>query len=71
MAPKYLKEDEPFALRLIKHPFIWSGAGMIIRYGDDPTKSGQFWKTVGVLSLAVGLGHAIMTHQLPEKSELA
>lgn len=56
--------DESLPVQLIKHPFVWSGAGLLIRYGDDPTQKGSFWTTIGLLSLGVGITHTIATKAL-------
>jgi glucose uptake protein GlcU len=48
---------------MIKHPFIWGGVGLVIRYHDGTSTKAMVYKTLGVLSVAVGIGHALMTHR--------
>lgn len=55
------KAPETLPVRLLKQPFIWSGVGMLIRYHDDTTVSGGFWRIVGAASLAWGIGYSIAT----------
>jgi hypothetical protein len=57
------KPTDPLPLRFVKHPMVWSGVGLLIRYGDDFTLTGNLWKTVGVLSLAWGIGSTVMTQE--------
>lgn len=59
------RDDEPLALRLIKHPLVWSGTGLLVRYAGEPTTKASLWTGLGVLSLAVGVGHAIATRPSP------
>ena len=49
-------------LTLAKHPLVWSGLGLLVRYADASPKeratlgfSSQFWTRVGFVSLAVGV----------------
>jgi hypothetical protein len=56
-----MDKKETLPERLVKHPFVWGGVGMLIRYKDDLSPKGQFWKTVGAISLAIGVSHALMT----------
>lgn len=49
-------------LNLAKHPLVWGGLGLLVRYVDDSPKeratlgfSPQFWTRVGFVSLAIGV----------------
>jgi len=59
-----MQRDESLAMSLIKHPFVWSGTGLLVRYFDDPTSKGQFWTTIGLLSLGVGVVHTVATQAM-------
>jgi len=53
------RHDESLAVSLAKHPLVWSGTGLLIRYFDDPTPKAQFWTTLGLISLGIGVTHTI------------
>jgi hypothetical protein len=55
-------EDDALPVQLIKHPSVWSGVGLLIRYYDDYSVTGGLWKVAGVLSLAWGVGRTVMSH---------
>lgn len=57
------KTTDPIFLRLIRHPSVWGGVGLLIRYYDDYSLSGAFWKTIGVGSLVWGAGRTVMTQE--------
>lgn len=59
--PDYVAPPESLPARLVKQPFIWSGVGMLIRYHDDQSVSGGFWRIVGAASLAIGIGYTVAT----------
>ena len=56
-------EDQSLPVQLIKHPFVWSGVGLLIRYGGETTGRATVWKTLGVLALVVGIGHTVSNQQ--------
>lgn len=58
-----MEKPESMFVRMIKHPYIWGGVGTLIRYADDDTKSGAFWRAFGFTSIMVGIGHSIATKQ--------
>lgn len=58
-----MKQPESMFVRMIKHPYIWGGVGTLIRYADDDTNSGAFWRAFGFTSIMVGIGHSIATKE--------
>jgi hypothetical protein len=59
------QQDESLPVSLIKHPLVWSGAGLLIRYSGDHTQKGGFWSTIGVVCLGIGVAHAVATQPRP------
>lgn len=55
------RNDESLAVSLAKHPLVWSGTGLLVRYFDDPSQKAQFWTTIGLISLGIGVTHTIAT----------
>lgn len=55
------RHDESLAVSLVKHPLVWSGTGLLVRYFDEPTAKAQFWTTIGLISLGIGVTHTIAT----------
>jgi hypothetical protein len=56
-------QQESLPVRMIKHPFIWGGVGLVIRWHDGTSTKAMAYKTLGVLSVAIGISHALMTHR--------
>lgn len=63
-------KDEALPVRLLKHPTIWAGTGMLIRYWDDPSTSGTIWKGVGLISIAAGIALSLATRPAVDDDEL-
>lgn len=42
---------------VLKHPFVWAGAGMLVRYAGETDKDYSFQRKMGVLVLAAGFAH--------------
>jgi hypothetical protein len=59
-----VRSEESLPVRLVKHPFVWSGTGLLVRYYDDPTVTGTLWKVAGLAALAFGVGQAVSTQQI-------
>jgi hypothetical protein len=57
------RKDETLPVRIVKDPFIWGGVGLVIRYHDDYTVKGNFWKAAGALSILGGIAFTVMTQQ--------
>ena len=57
------KKPESLPMTLVRHPYIWSGVGLLVRYGDDYTTSATFWKLLGLASVMYGVGSAYSSHQ--------
>ena len=51
------KQMDNLLLAAVKHPFIWSGVGTLIRYAGDDSEKAAFWKRVGLMSLLLGVSH--------------
>jgi len=49
-----MRRRESLPIRLIKHPVIWSGVGLVVRYHDDDSTKGAFWKLAGILAIVGG-----------------
>jgi len=54
--------NEPLILTFIKHPFVWTGLGLWVRYYNDDSGKASFWKGVGALSLGVGAAQSLLSH---------
>lgn len=50
---------ETLPVRFVRNPWVWSGVGLLVRYGSDPSTKATFWKTVAVISLAIGVGTTV------------
>jgi len=46
---------ESLPVELMKHPLVWSGLGLMVRYTTSDSPTAPFWRQVGLASLAVGL----------------
>jgi hypothetical protein len=56
---------EPVLVTLVKHPLVWGGLGLLVRYegrsGADYGLSAATWRAVGAVSFGVGLMHIYAT----------
>lgn len=56
---------EPLLVTLVKHPLVWGGLGLLVRYegrsGADYGLSAGTWRAFGAVSLGVGLMHIYAT----------
>lgn len=55
---------EPLLVTLVKHPFVWGGLGLLVRYegrpdGDYGLTAGT-WRAIGAVSFGIGVLHATM-----------
>jgi len=57
-----MEKNESLALTLIRHPFVWSGLGLWVRYYDRQTTRAQFFKVAGTLLLGAGALHSGMNY---------
>lgn len=44
---------------LVKNPAVWSGVGLLLRYGNSHAPSAGFWRAVGVTMLASGVVYTV------------
>ncbi len=51
------EQMDSLLLAAVKHPFIWSGVGTLIRYAGEDSEQAAFWKRVGLMSLLLGVSH--------------
>ena len=53
---------EPLLVTLVKHPLVWGGLGLLVRYegrsDGDYGLSAATWRAFGAVSLGAGLMHA-------------
>ena len=57
-----MEKSESLALTLIRHPFVWSGMGLWVRYYNRHTTKAQFFKVAGALLLGAGVMHSGMNY---------
>ena len=53
---------EILLIKMVKHPFIWMGAGIMIRNYNRHTSEAEFWKTIGGIALVAGIAHSFDEH---------
>jgi hypothetical protein len=64
-------DGDSLPVLFIKHPFVWSGAGLLIRYAGDDSRSASLWRSLGVLSLAIGAAHTLSKRAAVPSKRLA
>lgn len=55
--------DESLFMSIVKHPFIWGGTGLLIRYYDQEGAKATTLKAVGIVGVVGGLAHALFKQQ--------